>query len=253
MIYLRYYIYTAMFHEFDPVDNEPRVLLEIRTSRSGEETPEAMVQFLSSLVNVKKRVGMFLKFGYPITLEVAVVDQRIRFYMSVPKAFQNFIESQLSSQYPKAMIMKADDYLPSMLTKAPALSSLLGILSKSQYGDSASVQFLLLPISNSWQKKGAAEAGKKTMDASGKAQGNAYSAVISEKVAINGFKVAIRIATTSASQEQSDHFMDEIANSFSSFNNPSANFLVFKRPFLWQKKKLLNLRRQYSLLPPLTQ
>jgi len=258
---------TAMFHDFDPVDNEPRVLLEIRTSRSGEETPEAMVQFLSSLVNVKKRVGMFLKFGYPISLEVAVVDQRIRFYLSVPIAYQNFIESQLISQYPKALIMKADDYMPSLISKAGAISlgqmksgygslypikifrdfkdvdtmsSLLAILSKSQFGDSASVQFLLEPISNSWQKKGAAAAGKKTMDASGKPQGNVYSAVISEKVAINGFKVAIRIATTSATKEQSDHFMDEIANSFSAFNNPSANFLVFKRPLLWQKKRLLN-------------
>lgn len=267
-----------MFHDFDPVDNEPRVLLEIRTSRSGEETPEAMVQFLSSLVNVKKRLGMFLKFGYPISLEIAVVDQRIRFYMSVPETFQNFIESQLTSQYPKAFIVKAKDYLQPMVNSATAISlgqmkagygylypikifrdfkdidtmsSLLGILSKSQFGDTASVQFLLQPISNSWQKKGSAAASHKTMDAAGKPQSNAYSSIISEKVAINGFKVAIRILTTSQTKEQSDHFMDEIANSFSAFNNPSANFLLFKRPYLWQKKRLLDvmLRRSKFFMP----
>src|SRR6266436_3773204 len=102
-----------MLRNIDPVDRKPRVLLEIRTSRAGEETPEAMVQFLSSLTNVKTRLLYFWKFGVPLSLEVGVLGQRIHFFMCVAEQFQNFIESQLVSQYSKSLIVKSDDYMPS--------------------------------------------------------------------------------------------------------------------------------------------
>ena len=105
----------SMLRRFDPVDTTPRVLLEIKTARTGEETPEAMVQFLSSLTNVKKKILQIWRYGYPISFEISVVDQRIHFYISTPAAFQNFIESQLVSQYPKSLITKVDDYLPQIL------------------------------------------------------------------------------------------------------------------------------------------
>src|SRR3989344_6021411 len=73
-----------------------RILLEVKTSRTGEESPEAMVQFLSNLVS----------FAIPITLEIGVIDQTIHFYISVPQTLTTFIESQLVSQYPKALFLK---------------------------------------------------------------------------------------------------------------------------------------------------
>src|SRR3972149_6546946 len=92
-----------------------RVLLEIKTSRTEEETPEAMVQFLSSLVSLNRRVFYFWRRAVPFSLEIAVIEQMIHFYISVPGKYQNFIESQLVSQYPKALITKIKDYLPALL------------------------------------------------------------------------------------------------------------------------------------------
>ncbi len=249
--------------KFDPVDTTPRVLLEIKTSRAGEETPEAMVQFLSSLTSVKKRIMVLWRYGYPISFELAVVDQRIHYFISVPAAFENFIESQLIAQYPKSLISKTGDYLPALLTGSQPIdlgqlklaygflyplrnfrdfkdvdpmSSLLGILSKAQMGDMASIQFLLLPISNSWQHKGQSFLAKKAAATESK-ESSAYNASITEKIAINGFKTAIRVAVSATTQPRADHFLDEIANSFASYNNPAGNYLVMKRPILWQKQR----------------
>src|SRR5579859_6747629 len=88
-----------------------RVLLEIKTSRTGEETPEAMGQFLASLLNLKKKAYGFFTVGIPTTLEIAVLDQRIHWYVSVPTAYQTFIESQIIAQYPKVLISKGKDFL----------------------------------------------------------------------------------------------------------------------------------------------
>src|SRR5579871_654290 len=92
-----------------------RVVLEIKTSRTGEETPEAMVQFLASLTNLRVRKFLLFRLGIPLSLEIGVVDQFIHFYVTIPAKYQSFIESQLVSQYPKALVVRVKDYLPDMV------------------------------------------------------------------------------------------------------------------------------------------
>jgi hypothetical protein len=171
-----------------------RVLLEVKTSRTGEETPESMVQFLSNLTNLRFRHFLLFHKGVPLSFEIAVIDQTIHFYISVPNELQSFIESQLISQYPKASIGKVKDYLPTLLeadTKVSLgqlklahnsfypirsypdfkdvdpLSSVLSALSKSQPGESVAIQYLLYPIGNSWQHSGSRTANKKSVDSAG--------------------------------------------------------------------------------------
>lgn len=242
-----------------------RVILEVKTSRKSEETPEAMVQFLASLTNLKRRLLFFFRPGIPISLEIGVLDQTIHFYITVQPEYQTFIESQLISQYPKTLIIKSKDYIGEVLANRSTLSlgqmklthgltyplrtyqefkdidplsSLLGFLSKAQPHDLVAIQFLLIPISNSWQRGGERLMAQKYKDATGVIHTNPYAKVISEKIAFNGFKSAIRIAVNSQTRERSSHLLYEIANSFSSFNNPSGNSLVFRRLFLWQPLRL---------------
>lgn len=246
--------------------NLDRVLLEVKTSRSGEETPEAMVQFLSSLVTLKKRLLNFIQISLPITLEVGVVDQSIHFYISAPASLTAFIESQLVSQYPKALLTKIKDPLPEILAddknlslsqmglssgylypirtyrdfkEVDPMSSLIAVLSKAKREDRIWIQVLLIPISNSWQRKGESSVNTKKKDSAGVTIPNPYAKIIAEKIKVNGFKTAIRIAITSDSGERSRLLQSEIANSFSSFNNPSGNSLVLRRAFLWQKKRMI--------------
>lgn len=254
-----------------------RVLLEIKTSRTGEESPESMLQFLTNLSNLRFRNAFLLKRGVPLSLEIAVVDQIIHFYLNIPSHLQSFVESQLISQYPKASITKVKDYLPELLiTKnvslgqlkldhdrvypikiytdfkdVDPLSSLLSALSKNQVGDFVSIQYLLYPISQSWQQAGKNFATSKSTDSEGKATSNPYAAVIEQKVSYPGFKTAIRIAVASPSKERSQQYLVELANAFSSLNNPGGNSLVLRYPYLWQvdRMKTTMLNRSKSFMP----
>ena len=75
--------------------------------------------------------------------------------------------------------------------------------------------------------------------------------VIAEKIKINGFKTAIRLAISSDSKERSSQLMFEMANSFSSFNNPSGNSFLLRRALLWQRGRLVSamLKRNKRFVP----
>lgn len=255
------------------IDAPRRVVLEIKTSRTGEETPESMKQFLTNLTNLRFRHMLLRRKGIPISLEIAVLNQVIHFYITAPAEFQSFIESQLVSQYPKASIQKMKDYLPEILGKSDTLalgqlkldhdyyypirtfadfkdvdplSSVIAALSKNQPEDSVVIQYLLYPVSNDWQKVGKSVASQKVTDANSAATSNPYAKIIEEKVSFAGFKVGIRLAVASETKTRSLQYLVEIANTFSSFNNPSGNSLRLRRPYLWQKDRLKSVMASRS-------
>lgn len=249
-----------------------RVVLEIKTSRSGEETPEAMKQFLTNLTNLRFRHLLIRKKAIPISLEMTVQDQVIHFYVTAPSEYQSFIESQLVSQYPKASIQRVKDYLPQIVLSenitfgqlaldhdyyypirtysdfkdVDPLSSVIAALSKNQPGDKVCIQYLLYPVSNSWQKSGKRVATTKVTDSSGTTTGNPYASIIEEKVAYAGFKVGIRLAVAGENKARSVQYLLEIANTFSSFNNPSGNSLKLRKPYLWQIGRMRNVIQSRS-------
>lgn len=260
-------------------NNFERVLIEVKTSRTGEETPEAMSQFLASLINLKTRFAYLWRRGIPISLEVAVIDQRIHFYICAPKQYQAFIESQLVTQYPKTLMRTTiKDYLPDLFNPYATLlvgqmkllhgylypikthtdfkdvdpmSSLIGLLAKAKTGDRMVIQYLLVPVNNSWQHKGQSILTTKQKDSSGAVIPNPYTKVITDKISLHGFKTAIRIACNSETKERSQHLLFEIVNSFSSFNNPGGNALVYRRTVLWQRDRLIRamLKRSKRFMP----
>src|SRR4051794_15372556 len=106
----------------DALEVPKRVVLEIRTSRTGEQTPESTVQFLASLTDLRFRHYLLFRRGIPISLEIAVIDQQIRFFIVVPPDYQAFVESQLIAQYPKALISRMKDYIPDLIANQDTLS-----------------------------------------------------------------------------------------------------------------------------------
>lgn len=261
-----------MWHHSTKSKTGELLLLEVKTARNGEETPEAMKQFLLGLVNLKKTVipGVW-GYGVPFTIEVAVINQFIYFYISILPEYQTFVESQIISQYPKALISKVPDYLSAVFDKKEnlalgqvklsrgylyplrtmkdfkdidPLSNLLGVLSKAQIGDIIAIQFVLVPAGTYWQTKASSAAAGHT-DSSGKTVSNPYAKDILLKSSQQGYMTAIRIAVNSASLENSKYMLLQIANSFSSYNS-TVNRLVLRRPILWQKKRLENVMLQRS-------
>lgn len=231
-----------------------------------------MKQFLTNLSNLRFRHLLVRKKSIPITLEMAVLDQSIHFYITAPSEYQSFIESQLVSQYPKASIQRVKDYLPEMMASSnlslgqlklehdyyypirtfadfkdvDPLSSVIAALSKNQIGDKVSIQYLLYPVGDAWQKSGKSVASSKTTDSSGATSSNPYAKMIEEKVAYAGFRVGIRLAVSSETKARSMQYLLEIANTFSSFNNPSGNGLRLKKPYLWQVDRLKGVMARRS-------
>lgn len=237
---------------------EKRLVFELRTPRTGEETPEAMVQFLSSFTNLITTKYRFIKRGIPFSLEMVARDQTVHFYLTVLESYGPFAISQMASQYPKASIVKVEkDYLPEILAKhdgqigqlkqkssyllplrtyaefsdVDPLSSLLGILSKTHEGDVVVVQFLIVPTPVKWHKEGHSAMNKKTKKADGTEEPNPHSAIIAEKVKQHGFQVGIRLFVKS----DNPALFKQVATTFSSFNNPSGNALSLKKPSSWDK------------------
>lgn len=254
-------------------------ILEVKTSRTGEETPEAMMHLLSSFTTLKKQyVPYSLWGGIPFSLELVVSDQTVKFYVTIPERFVAFLESQIIAHYPKALLTRVPDYLPTVVENnqtlslgqiklshgylypirvftefkdVDSLSSLLGLLSKSQPQDQVVLQFLLVPIGHAWQRSGERSIASKVKDATGVEHINPYSKSITQKISINGFKAAIRIAVSTESLQRSESLAQEIGNSFAAFNNPSGNSLVYRKVYLWQKKRLLQsiLTRSRRFVP----
>ncbi len=255
-----------------------RVLLEITTSRTGEETPEAMMQLLASFIDLKRMIIPGIKQGIALSLELAVIQQHIHCFISIPKDYQTFVESQILANYPKALIAQADDYLPQLLKdeqnislgqlklahgslyplrtfkefkEIDSMTALLGLLAKAEPQDMIVVQLLLVPTGKTWQDHGQQTAQAKTTNATGTSQSNPHSTAIKEKVAMDGFKTALRIAVGSTSEKRSRQLVQQVAHSFSTVSNPSGNRLILRRPYLWQKQRLLSamLKRSRHFMP----
>ncbi len=258
---------------FDQKSHNNKVVLEIKTSRTTEETPEAMVQFLSSLINLKRRIMLIYRLGVPISLEIATFNQTTHFYIVVSENYQSFIEGQLVSQYPKALITRVRDYVPELLESpgklymgrikvrhgslfpiktykdfkdVDPLSSILGLLAKLDPNDKAAIQYQLIPIGTGWQDKGQrAIVGERDPNRDNPA--NPYRKFITEKISQNGFRVGIRLVVKS---DNSGLFFN-LANAFSIYNNPNGNSFYLRRPILWQKSRFINAfsKRGRSFIP----
>ena len=254
--------------------NDKNIILEIKTPRNTEETTEAMVQFLASLVNLKKRFLLFYKLGIPISLEIASFNQSVHFYIVALKEYQTFIEGQLTAQYPKALITVVKDYIPEIVNSPEKLyegriklkygslyqintylefkdldplNSILGVLAKLDGSEKVVIQYLLVPVSSSWQQKGQSSITKKADGTEEDASAKLYRKSINEKISENGFRTGIRLLVKS----NNPTLFANLANGFSIFNNPSGNNLFLRRPYLWQKQRLHNaiLNRTKAFIP----
>lgn len=257
------------------------VILEIKTSRTGEETTEAMVQFLASLTNLRQRFMLLWRIGHPISLEIAMFNQTIHFYVTCPSSLRTFVEGQLTAAYPKSLIVPTKDFMHEVLVghntlatgqmklsntylypikvyhefkDVDPLASLLSALSKAQPNDQIVIQYLLNPVGSGWHSSGEHMMNKKSKDSAGIEHANPHAKIIGQKIAFHGFKTAIRIGVNSSSYERSRGLLYEIANSYSSLNNPGGNGLVFKKLILWQKGRFIKaINRRSKRFAPATQ
>lgn len=258
---------------------EDKIVLQIKTPRTSEETPENMVQMLSSFTGLMNKVFLFYKKGIPLSLEIAYIHQQIHFYIVIPKGYQPFVESQILSQYPRTLITKVDDYISPLFTvtaedapgsqirfgrliqKGPyylpiktfrdtndvnPLSSLLGMLAKLPKEDSVLIQYLLIPTNSKWQSAALAAVQPKTTS-DGTTVHSPHASIVPTKTAEHGFRVGIRLLVKSPNPS----LYSQLATSFSVYNNANGNSLGTQRTYPWQQDKLFQsiIKRSGEYVP----
>jgi hypothetical protein len=88
------------------------LMLEIpRTNDKKELAAEQMLAALHGILRPKKELRFSGTLQEHISLEIAAIGQRIRFYIWMPKQLQAFVEGQIYAQYPTVQIYEqTEDY-----------------------------------------------------------------------------------------------------------------------------------------------
>src|SRR3989304_2333638 len=236
--------------------------LLLKLPRNTEVTPEAAQTFLAALTQING-VG-FLdrilgKTSQAFALELALINQQIRFQITVDSDLAPFAETQILSNCPLLIIQKVPDSLAelppgqsieSVSLKArrgnyyplatygsfkdvDPLSSILSVLSKSDPDDLVLVQLAIESISSSWQARGQGMIERGIRNADGTFTSLPDESIIKEKISYPGFAVSIRLASNPKKT------LNELSSAFGVFARADANSLSTKRPGLGRKKAAL--------------
>jgi hypothetical protein len=151
-------------------------LLRILVPKQNSKSPLAAEQMFASLHGIFQK-GELEQDHF--SFEIAATTQSINFYMLVPTHMRDFIEGQIYAQYPNVEIDSTPDYSNvSLEHKAlvgaeialsrtdfypirtftnfdvDPLAGITGVLSKINEGELLSVQAVLSPVDETWQKEG---------------------------------------------------------------------------------------------------
>src|SRR3989344_2419758 len=104
----------------------PLEFLEVIGNRLSEETPLAMEQVFAAFANVR-REALWRRLFWPgrvqyASFEIVSVNSQIHFFVATPEHLRTFIESQLTAQYPRVVLVPSEDYLPHLLVLPHAVS-----------------------------------------------------------------------------------------------------------------------------------
>src|SRR3954462_6998350 len=88
------------------------LMLEIpRTNDKKELAAEQMLAALHGILRTKRELKLSGTLQEHISLEVAAIGHRLRFYIWTPKHLQAFVEGQVYAQYPTVQIYdQTEDY-----------------------------------------------------------------------------------------------------------------------------------------------
>ena len=86
------------------------LMLEVpRTNDKKELAAEQMLAALHGILRTKRELRLSGTLQEHISLEIAAIGQRIRFYIWTPKHLQAFVEGQIYAQYPTVQIYEQEE------------------------------------------------------------------------------------------------------------------------------------------------
>ena len=265
------------------MSTEEKVILELRNPKTSEETPESMAHVFSSLYgggHIPHWKRLWIKVR-TLSFEITSYQQAVHFYTVIPKSFQTFMESQLTSQYPHIHLHVSKDYLPEVLKRPylaignlqlahqfyypiktfdefkelDPLSSVIGVLAKFTPEETGLIQIVIEPPHFNWHSMVehiiARGIPDPTPNAPTKTKPLPHAKLIEEKLNHTGYRTYIRLLVGAASNQQALSLLSNLAGSFGAFAMGEGNRLILRRPRLFWKKVIFDriVKREKSHLP----
>ena len=156
---------------------------EFGSGKDWQKVASVMTQFFASMHAISSRKIKYKFIGQDyFCCEIAVIEGQICFFVAVPSNVKSLAEKQITSFYPDAVIEQVDqpnifqpnckiDSTYMTMSKSfiwpmktitrlenDPLNNIVNAFSKIKKNQGASIQFMLRPAGNSWQKKGQKEA-----------------------------------------------------------------------------------------------
>ncbi len=106
------------------------VTLMLEIPRANEKKELAAEQMFASLHGILRSRKEIMRDGVlqeHMSFEIASIEKRIRFFVTVPKHLQNFVEGQVYAQYPTVQIYEVPDYSNSELTQPVTMTAELSL------------------------------------------------------------------------------------------------------------------------------
>lgn len=111
---------------------EERVLLLLEIPRANEKKELAAEQMFASLHGILRSRKELIADGSMqehLSMEIAAIGKRLRFYISVPAHLKNFVEGQVYAQYPTVQIYTlTEDYADREITQSVKYSAELTLI-----------------------------------------------------------------------------------------------------------------------------
>ncbi len=250
-------------------DSLDLVTLLVVVPNDNEVKIDAMEPIISSLASMykpaKPKILQPLLAQRNASLEIVGTKDDVRFYVCVPKKFEDLIEKQIYSVFTGADIrpveepniysengrveyawlgLKKSSFYPLKTYKeipTDPLSSITSTLSKLSEGETVAIQLVVSPTDGSWAK-----AGRSFISGTKKSESNPEKAsykvdakqleAIENKCGKQGFETAIRIVSVAPTEEVAKLNLSNIKACFGQFESPwnrlSSRTIRFKYLFM---------------------
>ena len=230
------------------------VTISVKLPRLQEVTPEVAKTFLSALTSISTVSPLQKLFGAKpqvLSLELVTINQQILFLITADENLIQFVQTQLQSNYPLVIMQKITDPLEGLamgvknlklkngsyypigtydkFADIDPMASVLSVLSKAENNEVSMVQLALEATGSGWQSKGASYADFGTKKEDGTYTPRSDKQIIVEKISYPGFKVSIRVASTT------NKILNELSSSFGVFARSDGNSITTKRLDCFQK------------------
>jgi hypothetical protein len=232
--------------------------LFLKLPRNIEVTPEASKTFLSALTQINSVSGFQKLLGtkpHALALEIGVINQQIRFMITVDPELVPFVQAQLQSNYPLVVIEKIDDLLLNQklevknlklakgsyypiatydkFTDVDPLASVLSVLSKAEPTETIVIQVALEATDTHWQSAGASYADHGTKNETGVWSPRPDKTIITEKISYPGFKTSIRLISNT------NKSLTELSSAFGVYTRADGNHFSTKKSGIFGGKNVI--------------